>query len=91
MGLREDRARFEQAGLGADFHWWERGQFRKTVKAVLAALDADPAARPCLTFGLSEKGVVTAWLYAESPSATAKGDGDPPGGDESFPCPPICG
>lgn len=90
MGMSQDIERYRAAGLAAEYHRWERDTFVKTVKTVLKALDADPAAEPRARFGLNEKGVITLWLYAADPTA-ARGGGDPPGGDESFPCPPLCG
>lgn len=90
MGMKQDRERYRLAGLTAEYHWWDRETFTANVKAVLEGLEADPGAVPCAQFGLNEKGVVTLWLFAK-PTVEAKGDGDPPGGDLSFPCPPFCG
>jgi len=89
MSMRDDVARYEKAGLNAQFHWWDY----ETAKTMLDGL-ADALAvagekgyliaRP----GLREDGRATLWLTVEGGSYP-KGEG---GGtyNDSFPCPPWC-
>ena len=94
MSMSEDIARAKAAGLNADHHWWERSTFIRGMEAFLERLKVNENAKPCLRFGLDDKGVVRAWFYIDGAEQSVNGpDGDdcePDCFDLSHPCPPFC-
>lgn len=93
--MHDSIKRYHDAGLNAEYHWWDRETALAMLKELHAELEAAPKdARLTCRPGLrpaddpTEPGAVTLWLSVEHEGAVLETH---TGFNDSHPCPPFCG